>query len=90
MVFRHLETKKPVLHAQATAVGRLLKASLQKASGVQQCCGLLLSQSQNKGHLDMRVFATPPKLMHMPHNFAQSINVTVNAVEAAAFVSSCD
>ena len=38
----------------------------------------------------MRVSATPltPKLMHVPHNSAQSVVVTVGDAAAAAFVSS--
>ena len=42
-----------------------------------------------KGHLGMRVSATrlTPKLVHMPHNAAQSVVVTVLASEAAASVS---
>ena len=43
-----------------------------------------------KGPLGMRVFATPstPKLMHVPQNYSQSIDITVVAAEAAASVSS--
>ena len=48
------------------------------------------SSLQLKSCLGMRVSGTPftPKLMHMSHNFAQSIVMTVFAAEADASVSS--
>ena len=47
------------------------------------CC-----YTRPRGHLGMRVSVTPstPKLMHMPHNTAQSIEFTVAAADAAASV----
>ena len=51
---------------------------LQTSSVLTHVCSRL------KGHLGMRVSATPltPELMHMPHNFAQSIGITVVAAKA--------
>ena len=40
------------------------------------------------GHESTRTQLTP-KLMHMPHNSAQCVDITVAAAEAAASASSC-
>ena len=44
-------------------------------------CSQHWASSRLEGHLGMRVSATPltPKLMHMPHNSAQSTVITVVA-----------
>ena len=77
-----LQVSRPKSPAQ---VGHWIDFSIQKSHSMLTN-SLLIKHLRLKGHLGMRVSATPltSKLMHMPQNFAQSI--MVDSAEAAASV----